>query len=71
MEDQLMHEIKNLPEYLREEVTDFVHFFNSKLENEPFKNVVTNKARKAGFLKGSFNMSPEFDEPLEDFKEYV
>jgi hypothetical protein len=29
------------------------------------------KAPKAGFLKGTFVMSPDFDEPLEDFKEYM
>ena len=28
-------------------------------------------APKAGFLKGAFIMSPDFDEPLEDFKEYM
>jgi len=29
------------------------------------------KAPKAGFLKGTFVVSPDFDEPLEDFKEYM
>ena len=29
------------------------------------------KTPKAGFLKGTFVMSPDFDEPLEDFKEYM
>ncbi len=62
MEDQLIHEIKLLPEYLREEVKDFVHFLNSKLENEPSKKETAKKPRKAGFLKGTFVLSANFDE---------
>ncbi|MEI6233735.1 MAG: DUF2281 domain-containing protein [Planctomycetota bacterium] len=27
--------------------------------------------RKAGSLKGTFWMSPDFDEPLDDFKDYM
>ena len=30
-----------------------------------------NKSPKVGFLKGTFKMSPDFDEPLEDFREYI
>jgi hypothetical protein len=71
MEDQLMLEIKQLPEYLREEVKDFVKFLNNKLENGPAEKISAKKMRKAGFLKGSFAMSANFDEPLEDFKEYM
>ena len=29
------------------------------------------KRRRAGTAKGNFWMSPDFDEPLEDFKEYM
>lgn len=29
------------------------------------------KTPKAGFLKGTFVMGEDFDEPLEDFKEYM
>jgi len=71
MENELMVEIKQLPEYLQEEVKDFVHFLSSKLTKEPFKKPTIQKGRKAGFLKGTFNMPANFDEPLEDFKEYM
>jgi|GEM_PF-1817058 len=30
-----------------------------------------NKARKAGFSKATFEMSADFNKPLEDFKEYM
>jgi hypothetical protein len=71
MEDQLMLEIKDLPVYLQEEVKDFVHFLKKKLENHPPKNTIAKNARKAGFLKGTFIMSADFDEPMDDFKEYM
>ena len=29
------------------------------------------KRRRAGFSKARFNMSSDFNEPLEDFKEYM
>ena len=71
MENELMVEIKQLPEYLQEAVKDFVHFLSSKLNNGPPKKVTMQKVRKAGFLKGTFNMAKNFDEPLDDFKEYM
>ena len=42
----------------------------STLENKPDKGPAK-KAPKVGFLKGTFVMDARFDEPLEDFKEYM
>ncbi len=39
-----------------------------KEEKQPSKQKPT---PKAGFLKGAFVLSSDFDEPLEDFKEYM
>jgi len=47
-------------------VTDFIAFLSSrKSKNE------TKKERKFGAAKGMFVISPDFDEPLEDFKDYM
>lgn len=35
------------------------------------KQKQTKPKRKAGTLKGKIHMSADFDEPLEDFKEYM
>ncbi|MBF0235472.1 MAG: DUF2281 domain-containing protein [Desulfamplus sp.] len=35
------------------------------------KQKKTKPRRKAGTLKGKIHMSDDFDEPLEDFKEYM
>lgn len=69
-EQALIQEIQTLPESLKEEVLHFVQFLKQKqnIESEPAK---PRKKRKAGSAKGMFVMSDDFDEPLEDFAEYM
>lgn len=64
---QLSAEIATLPANLQEEVRDFVAFLKTKVQKEqpPLKK------RQFGAGKGFFVMSDDFDEPLEDFKEYM
>ena len=49
------------------------HLPNNKKPLNTLKNSpsAAKKPLKAGFLKGSFVMAADFDEPLEDFKEYM
>ena len=58
--------LETLPANLKQEVSDFVDFLLEK---------TTSKKKKAipqfGSAKGKIKMSPDFDEPLEDFKEYM
>jgi uncharacterized protein DUF2281 len=54
-----------LPDNLKQEVADFIAFLNQK--NKP----KVKKPRKFGAAKGMFIMSSDFDEPLEDFKDYM
>ena len=61
----LYNKIKSLPENLQSEASDFIDFLLKKNQK---KNGIK---RKAGFLKGKIKMSADFDEPLEDFKEYM
>ena len=63
---QLFSSIASLPEALKAEVSDFVAFLHQKVKAE--KKI---KERKFGYAKGFFKISPDFDEPLEDFKEYM
>lgn len=55
-----------LPDTLKTEISDYVDFLMSKKQKKKKK-----KQPKAGFLKGTFKVSPDFDEPLDDFKEYM
>jgi hypothetical protein len=56
-----------LPDNLKGEVVDFIEFLQNKyLSNQPKKT-----KRKAGLAKGMIKMKANFDEPLEDFKDYM
>ncbi len=63
---QLYAEISSLPADLKKEVSDFVEFLKQKA-----KPKTKLKERQLGAAKGLIIMSPDFDEPLEDFKEYM
>ena len=83
MSEQIfLHQYNQLPETIKQELAAFLEYlvFKHQLQQKqdflPKKNgdnkPATKKAvPKAGFLKGTFSMSPDFDEPLEDFKEYM
>ena len=63
---QLYARLKHLKPSLKAEVFDFVNFLLLKQENE-------SKAKRPQFgcAKGRFTMSPDFDAPLEDLKDYM
>jgi hypothetical protein len=63
---QLYTKLSTLPPALKAEVSDFVDFLLSKK-----KSAIKAKKPKFGYAKGQFKMSPDFDEPLDDFKEYM
>lgn len=63
---QLYAQISSLPADLKKEVWDFVEFLKQKRKTK--KKI---KERKPGIAKGFFKMSDDFDEPLEDFKDYM
>ena len=59
-------EINSLPKALREEVADFVKFLKKK--NKSNSKL---KTREFGFAKGKIKLSTDFDEPLDEFKNYI
>lgn len=63
---QLYTQISSLPSDLKKEVSDFVEFLKQKA-----KSKTRLKKRQLGAAKGLIVMSPNFDEPLDDFKEYM
>ncbi len=63
---ELYTEISKLPNSLKQEVKDFVEFLKIKK-----KSKTKIKERKFGCAKGLFIMHDDFDEPLEDFKDYM
>lgn len=54
-----------LPKALQEQVSDYIEFLLQKSQKE------TAAKRKPGLAKGMVKMSDDFDEPLNDFNEYM
>ena len=64
----LYTKIASLPDSLKSEVINFIEFLRAKkTETKP----KTRKGRVFGYAKGSVTMKPDFDAPIEDFKEYI
>ena len=59
--------LATLPNDLKDEVGNYVDFLKSKVQRKG--EVKT--SRKAGLAKGLIRMRKDFDEPLDDFKEYM
>ncbi|GGH54222.1 hypothetical protein GCM10007423_60530 [Dyadobacter endophyticus] len=64
---ELLKKVSELPENLKEELDSYIDFLLQKYaENDSPK-----KPLRFGMMKGTFIISDDFDEPLEDFKEYM
>ena len=63
---ELYSEISTLSDSLKKEVKDFVEFLKTKSKS---KSKI--KERAFGSNKGLFKISDDFNEPLDDFKDYM
>jgi len=68
-EKTILAQIQQLPEKLKQEVLHYVQFLQKEYSSKKIPSKV--KKRKAGSAKGKYKMTPDFDSPIEDFKEYV
>jgi hypothetical protein len=57
-----------LPDSLKAEVIDFLDFISTKHKDISVK---AKKGRTFGYAKGSVIIKPGFDDPLDDFKDYM
>lgn len=66
-QDQFI-QLGSLPEDVRKQVLDFIQFLMERRNRpeEPEK-----KERQIGLAKGMITIPDDFDEPLEDFKDYM
>ncbi|MCY7327743.1 MAG: DUF2281 domain-containing protein [Saprospiraceae bacterium] len=70
----LHSKIELLPEHLQQQVLDYVEFLLSREGKEKKQQLKAPTPKfKAGFggAKGMIILAPDWDEPLEDFKEYM
>lgn len=70
MDNTLLYsKLSALPEHLKVEVADFIEFLATKYQaNQP---TLSDLKPRFGSGKGMFIMHDDFDEPLEDFNEYM
>jgi len=68
----LYTKIEALPPALKEEAKDFIDYLLEKTKKKNKNSESRNQSKKAfGSLKGKISISDDFDEPLEDFKDYM
>lgn len=63
----VLSKFQQLPEHLKIEVNDFIEFLLTKAKKG---NEEDGTKPQFGSAKGLFTIHPDFDEPLEDFKDY-
>lgn len=66
-EKVILAKINGLPEELKQEVLHYIEFLQEKYaaQNQ------SSKKRRAGSAKGKYKLAPDFDAPLEDFRDYM
>ena len=67
--DALEKEIETLPQAALSEVIDYIRLIKLKFPEED--KTVDKKSLYGVWKNDSFYMSPDFDEPLDDFAEYM
>ena len=70
IETAILEYLHKLPNSLQQEVLHYTQFL---LETHTKSTLQPQKKRQSGFLKGTFDLplSEDFNEPLEDFQEYM
>jgi hypothetical protein len=58
--------LETLPQDLKQEVSDFIDFLLQKRLTKKKKAIP-----QFGSAKGKIKMAPDFDAPIDDFKEYM
>jgi hypothetical protein len=66
----ILTQYEQLPDNYKQEAMDFIEFLFSKA-NKKKNGKKTLKRNAYGSLKGLIHMADDFDEPLEEFKDYM
>ncbi|MCK5719661.1 MAG: DUF2281 domain-containing protein [Thiomargarita sp.] len=67
-EKLVLSQFYQLPEYLKEEVLHYITFL---IKEHASQQDIKPKKRIFGSAKGKYQLAPDFDAPLDDFKEYM
>ena len=68
-DSDIFKKLVTLPDDMKKEVDQFIDYLRSK--TIVGKDTKSRIKREAGLAKGLIQMRDDFDEPLEDFKQYM
>ena len=68
-DNNILFEINQLPDNLKQEALHYIIFL--KKEYLQSNNAKSTDNRIFGRVRGKYQLAPDFDEPLEDFREYM
>ncbi|MEG5033992.1 type II toxin-antitoxin system VapB family antitoxin [Microcoleus sp. AT3-D2] len=71
IETAILKNLEKLPESVKQAVLDYIEFLVNRYAQEPPKTEKAAKRGGLGIWKGKIWMSDDFDEPLEDLKDYM
>jgi mRNA-degrading endonuclease RelE of RelBE toxin-antitoxin system len=71
IETAILKNLEKLPESVKQAVLDYIEFLVSRYAQEAPKTEKAAKRGGLGIWKGKIWMSDDFDEPLEDLKDYM
>jgi hypothetical protein len=73
IDTEILQTITQMPEPLKQEVLHYAKYLIENYSESKSGGEQPQKKRRAGILKGTFvlPLPNDFDEPLEDFKEYM
>ena len=71
MDNTILHKYNYLPLELRKEVADFIEFLLQKYQQK--QAILTPQKRPSNFgsAKGLITMSDDFNDPLDEFQDYM
>lgn len=70
---EILQTVTQMPEPLKQELLHYAKYLISNYSTDVFQENLPPQKRRSGILKGTFvlPLPDDFDEPLEDFKEYM
>ena len=71
LEKQIISQFCLLPESMKREVSNYIAFLITKSSDKLQQFNKEKGNRVFGSAKGKYKLSPDFDAPLDDFKEYM
>jgi hypothetical protein len=73
IDSEILQAVATMPEPLKQELLHYAKYLLENYSKDIVSEQTPQKKRRSGILKGTFvlPLSDDFDDPLEDFQEYM